>query len=140
MAIKNARAMAVVVLGLFIDPAASQEGVDMKLESAGFKMRLANTAEKQKHARMLPPRKFVAHTKKGQRYYVYSDPDFCKCVLVGSETAMKTYRDMISKPTDLAPTIQAGPSGFSPEIEMVRDMDADVSNTITDGHIFDIPF
>jgi hypothetical protein len=140
MTLKNAGAMAVLAFGLLADPAAaSQEGTDMKLENAGFKMRRADTAEKLKQARLLPPRKFVARTAAGKRYYVYSDPDFCKCVLVGDETAMKTYRDMVSKPSGLAPTL-VSPSETSPEIEMIRDMDADVSSTITDGHILDVPF
>lgn len=79
--LNGARAAFVLALGVFADPAASaQEGTDMKLEDAGFKMRVADTVEKMKHARMIPPRKFIARTKDGKRYYVYSDPDFCKCV------------------------------------------------------------
>lgn len=39
----------------------------------------------------------------------------------------------------LAPTL-VSPSETLPEIEMIRDMDADVSSTITDGHILDVPF
>lgn len=141
MRLNSARAAFVLALGLLADPAAaaSQEGTDMKLENAGFKMRIADSAEKMKHARLLPPRKFVSRTTAGKRYYVYSDPDFCKCVFVGDENAMKTYRDMVSPPKNLAPTIIA-PSGISPAVEMEMDMDADVSNTITDGHILDVPF
>lgn len=139
MRLNSARAAFVIAAGLFADPAASQEGTDMKLEDAGFKMRLADTADKMKHARLLPPRKFVARTKNGKRYYVYSDPDFCKCVLVGDEYAMKTYRDMIAQPKDLAPTIVA-PSGVTLESQMVQDMDADVASTVGDGGILDAPF
>jgi hypothetical protein len=134
------RAAFILILGFFVDPAASsQEGIDMKLEDAGFKLRVADTAEKMKHARLVPPRKFVARTKNGKRYYVYSDPDFCKCVFVGDATAMKTYRDMVSPPKDLAPTVIA-PSGVTPTMLMEEDMDADVSNQIDDGDILDRPF
>lgn len=140
MRLNSARAAFVLALGLFADPvAASQEGTDMKLEDAGFKMRIADTAEKMKHARLPPPRKFVARVKNGKRYYVYSDPDFCKCVFVGDEIAMKTYRDMVTRPKDLAPTIIA-PSGVTPAMLMEHDMDADVSNQIGDGNILDWQF
>lgn len=131
----GARAAFAMALGILADPAASsQEGVDMRLEDAGFKMRIADTAEKLKHARMIPPRKFIARTKDGKRYYIYSDPDFCKCVLVGDQDALKTYRDMVSPPKDLAPTIIA-PSGMSPATLVEEDMDADVSSTVGDGNI-----
>lgn len=140
MRLSSARAAFLMALGLFADPAAaSQEGTDMKLEDAGFKMRIADTAEKMKHARLIPPRKFIARTKDGKRYYLYSDPDFCKCVFVGDEIAMKTYRDMVSPPKDLAPTIIA-PSGISPAILMEQDMHDDVSSQVGDGNILDWKF
>lgn len=140
MRLSSARTLTVLIFGLCADPsAASQEATDMKLEDAGFVMRIADNAEKLKHARLLPPRKFVARTKAGKRYYVYSDPDFCKCVFVGDERAMQSYRDMITKPKDLAPTVVA-PSGVTPESLMVHDMDADVSNMIGDGNILDWKF
>ncbi|MFN3657387.1 MAG: hypothetical protein ACK4UO_09065 [Pseudolabrys sp.] len=139
--LSKSRFLAILALGLFGDPAgASQEATDMKLENAGFKMRLADTAEKIRHARLPPPRKFVARVKDGKRYYIYSDPDYCKCVFVGDETAMNTYRDMIAAPPkDLAPTVIA-PSGITPERLMVEDMNADVSNLIDDGNILDWKF
>lgn len=141
MRLNRARAAFILVLGFVADPlAAAQEGTDMKLEDAGFKMRIADTGERLKHARLLPPRKFIARTVNGgRRYYIYADPDFCKCVFVGDETAMKTYRDMVSAPKNLAPTVVA-PSGVTPEMLMVQDIDADVSSTISDGHILDWKF
>lgn len=137
----HARAFAVLALGLFGDPAgAGQEATDMKLEDAGFVMRMADSAEKIKHAQLLPPRKFIARTKAGQRYYVYADPDFCKCVFVGNENAMKTYRDMVAaRAKNLAPTVIA-PSGMTPETLMVEDMNSDVSSLIDDGNILDWKF
>lgn len=140
MRLNTTRAAFVLALGLFADPAAaSQEGTDMKLEDAGFKMRIADTAEKMKHARLIPPRKFIARTKDGKRYYLYSDPDFCKCVFVGDAIAMKTYRDMVSPPKDLAPTIIA-PSGVTPAMLMEQDMHDDVSSQVGDGNILDWKF
>jgi hypothetical protein len=64
----------------------------MKLEDMGFIMRPANTPEQMERLRLLPARKFVARAKGGSRYYLYADPDYCQCVFVGNEFAMKNYR------------------------------------------------
>ncbi len=74
--------------------AQSQLGKDMKLEDAGFKMKEANTPQKMARLESVPPYKFVPRRKNGARYYVYADPQ-CRCVFVGDENAMRTYRDMV---------------------------------------------
>ena len=82
-----------LVVGLFGgNVEAGQEGTDMKLEDMGFIMRPANTPEQMERLRLLPARKFVARAKGGSRYYLYADPDYCQCVFVGNELAMKNYR------------------------------------------------
>ena len=111
----------------------------MKLEDAGFTMRTADTAEKIRHAKMLPPRKFIARVKDGKRYYVYADPDFCKCVFVGSETAMKTYRDMVAAAAK-NPAPALGPAVLTPDRLMEEDMSSDVSDLIDDGNILNYKF
>ena len=68
----------------------------MKLEDVGFTMREANTPEKMARLKRIPPRIFVPHRKNGQLYYVYADPDHCKCAFVGNQAAMQAYRDMVS--------------------------------------------
>jgi hypothetical protein len=79
-------------------PVAAQEKTGMQLESAGFVMRPANTPEKMKHLRSLPAHKFVRRRKADGTYYIYADPDYCRCAYVGTEQAMNSYRDMISPP------------------------------------------
>jgi len=110
----------------------------MKLEDAGFIMRTADTMEKLTHARKVPPRKFIARTKAGKRYFIYADPDLCKCVFVGDEDAMKTYRDMVARSPQLQLII--APSGLTPEGQMIQDMDSDMSDQIGDGNILDYKF
>src|ERR1700748_2513657 len=103
------------------------------LEDAGFIMRTADTPEELASARLLPPRKFVAHTKDGRRYYVCSDPELCNCVFVGNEIAMLAVRDMRAKAQlqmTLAPGVTQGG-------ELIQDMDSDVSDQIDDGNILD---
>lgn len=131
--------LAVLAVGFFGDPAgAGQDATDMKLEDAGFIMRTADTMEKLTHARKVPPRKFIARVKAGKRYFIYADPDFCKCVFVGDEDAMKTYRDMVSR----SPLLQLiiAPSGLTQEGEMIQDMDRDMSDQIGEGNILDYKF
>ena len=84
-------------LALVALPALAQLATDMKLEDAGFKMREANDPQKMARLRSIPPRIFVPHRKNGQLYYVYSDPDYCKCAFVGDAIAMQAYRDMVAQ-------------------------------------------
>ena len=86
----------VAVLGAAL-PAVAQLPADMKLEDAGFKMKEANTPQKMARLRSIPPRIFVPHRKNGQLYYVYADPDYCKCAFVGDPAAMQAYRDMVAQ-------------------------------------------
>ena len=87
---------ALLVTMLFVGPAAAgQEGTDMKLEDMGFIMRPATTPTQMERLRLLPPRKFVRRTKGDRRYYLYADPDFCRCVFVGNELAMKNYQALV---------------------------------------------
>jgi hypothetical protein len=116
----------------------AQLSTEMKLTSAGFKMRTANTPQELRRLRTIPPRRFVARTKNGVRYYVYADPDGCKCALVGSQQAMNSYRDMIAPPP-LPPGVKdfegAGSDvGVNPEREIVYGMDED-AETLTSSDI-----
>lgn len=129
--------LALFAFGLAGDPAAAQLATDMKLEDAGFVMRRADSDEKLGHAKLVPPRKFIARVKNGQRYYIYADPEVCKCVFVGSETAMQAFRDMRLRP---APPGNVAPSGANVEGEMIRDMDAVTSGQINEGNILDLKF
>ena len=132
--------LAILVVGLFGDPAgAGQEATDMKLEYAGFVMRSADTVEKLAYLKKVPPRKFIARTKAGKRYFIYSDPDTCKCVFLGDERAMKTYRDMVAPPPQLR-TVIAPSTGATVEGEMIQDMDDATANGIEDGDILDYKF
>jgi hypothetical protein len=127
----------VCALGALLGSAVAQLGPDMKLEDAGFVMRPANTAEQLAHIKRVPPRRFVARTKNGKRYYVYADPELCKCVFVGDGVALEAYRDM-RKRLQQPDTVPG--SGVAPQAELVEDMDGDLSNLIDDGNILDYSF
>ena len=128
MRTNDKRFMAVLALGLIGDPAAAtQEAIDMRLANAGFVMRAADTPEKLKRLRLLPPRKIVRRKTADGHYFLYADPDYCKCVLVGDDRAMQAYRDMLKPPPGL-PTVAVPPSGVSAESALIHDMDADIGD------------
>ncbi len=132
-----ARVLAFLAFGLFAGAAdAGQEGADMRLEDVGFVMRPATTPAQERRLKLLPPRKFVARTANGRRYYIYADPDYCKCAFVGGELAMKNYRDMVSPPP-LAPATVGSGGPPSVTTEMIEEIDPGVE--IPFGDIFDFP-
>ncbi len=136
MQLGHARVLACLVFGLTGGAAAGQEGKDMKLEDVGFVMRPANTPQQIERLRLLPPRTFVARTKDGRRYYLYADPDYCKCVFLGNELAMKNYRDLISPPPQAPMAI--GPGKPSIASEMIQEVDPGIP--FFDGDILDFPY
>ena len=136
MPVRRARIAAFLIFGLAGGGAdAGQEGKDMRLEDMGFVMRSADTPARIERLRLLPPRKFVARIKDGRRYYLYADPDYCQCVFVGDELAMKNYRNLTSPPLQ-APTTTGG-GGPTIASEAIQEMDPTVSGTIFDGDILD---
>jgi hypothetical protein len=132
----HARVMAFPIFGLFAGAAdAGQEGQDIKLEDVGFIMRSASTPAEVKRLKLLPPRKFIARTANGRRYYIYADPDYCKCAFVGNELAMKNYENLISPPPQAPMTVGSGPPSVT--TEMIQEIDSGVD--IPFGDIFDFP-
>jgi hypothetical protein len=107
----------------------AQLGLEMKLSNAGFVMKVANSPKQLERLRTIPARKLVARTKNGIRHYLYADPDGCKCVLIGNEQAMRSYRDMVA-PSPPPPGVRdfegaASDTGVNPEREIVQEMNAD---------------
>ncbi len=134
----DTRFLAALALGLSGDPVAAQEATGMKLEAAGFTMRPALTAVDLDRVKKLPPHKFVTRSKAGGRYYLYADPDYCKCVFAGNESAMKNYRDMVAPPPQAPTLVEA--DGNSTEEQMIQQMDDTVHGPIAEGDIFDFKF
>ncbi len=121
-------------------PAGAQEAIGMKLEAAGFVMREANTPKKLERLKSIPPHKFVRRLKNGTPYYVYADPTYCKCALIGSQAAMNSYRDLV-KPMTPPPGYREfagnmGGSGASVESEMLDDMSHDGEDGMEDDLFF----
>jgi hypothetical protein len=126
--------LAVGVLGA--TPAGAQLATDMRLEDAGFVMRRADTPEKIARLRLIPPRQFVSRTGKNGRYYLWADPDTCKCVFVGGAGALQSFKDMrrgVPRPDNVGPSSR----GIDPENMIIHDMDQDAGINVPDGDVLD---
>jgi hypothetical protein len=127
---------------LFTPPSvaeAQQEATDMRLRSAGFKVRPATTPEEIAHLRRVPPRTILSRTKDGKRTYVYADPDYCKCIFFGDENALRAYKDMVASAGQQPRAYADGrPSTEDMLIgEMNRDLDSPYGPSIFDNPYFD---
>jgi len=135
-------ASALAVSGLFAAPAAAQEALGMKLEDAGFKMRVANTPKQLARLKQLPQHRFVKRTKDGRSYYLYADPVYCKCLFLGGVRAMNNYQMMVAPPPSGLPSFSpGGGTGNKAENEMILSMDQDLNDSIIPNDDFlDFPF
>jgi hypothetical protein len=70
-----------------------RETEDM-LAAAGFAMKRADTAEKMGEVGNLPPQKFVVIHRNGAPYYIYADPDVCKCIWVGDQQQYSRFQQL----------------------------------------------
>src|SRR5262245_47018205 len=140
--IRGLRRSALVALGAFAgaEPAGAQLASEMKLEDAGFIMRRADTPEKMAQLRKLPPRKFATRVGKTGRYYVWADPDECRCAFVGTERAFQAYRDMRQAGLPQPDNVPARDRGNAPMEMMVNDMDMDAGINVPDGDMIDYQF
>jgi hypothetical protein len=65
------------------------------LAAAGFLMKLGDTPEKLASLRALPPRMLVPQSREGRLYYVYADPETCRCLYVGTEAQYQEYQRLV---------------------------------------------
>lgn len=65
------------------------------LAAAGFAMLPADTAERQNQLSTLPPLTVSYYVgRKGKLHYWMADPEFCKCMYLGTEQAYQKYEQM----------------------------------------------
>jgi 16S rRNA G966 N2-methylase RsmD len=72
--------------------ATTAQNTESLLGQAGFRRVAADTSQKMTHLKTLPERALVARTHQGQRYYVYADPSYCKCMYVGNAEQYQAYQ------------------------------------------------
>jgi hypothetical protein len=131
--------LAIVPFCLFISRvSAQQEAVDMHLEDVGFVMRAANPQQFDRVRTALPARRFIARNVNGRRYYLYADPDLCKCVFLGDEVAMQSYKDLAAAAaaSNVANAANAAAEASSGKV-LIEEMNEDLNRSITPGDILD---
>jgi len=95
---------AVVASGLLLAACATAERdraaeIEPLLLAAGFQKRVADTPQKLAHLQQLQPLKLVPHARQTSVYYVYADPNGCRCAYVGNEMAFEQYQGLVLKQT-----------------------------------------
>jgi hypothetical protein len=73
--------------------------IEPLLIAAGFQKRVADTPQKLAHLQQLEPLKLIPHARKTSVYYVYADPNGCRCAYVGNEMAFEQYQGLVLKQT-----------------------------------------
>lgn len=69
--------------------------IEPMLAAAGFAMLPADTAERQNQLSTLPPLTVSYYVgRKGKLHYWMADPEFCKCMYLGTEEAYQKYEQM----------------------------------------------
>jgi hypothetical protein len=136
------RFLVLLLLGMFgaAPSATAQLATDMKLEDAGFIMRRADTPEHMAQLRRLPPRQFATRMGKTGRYFIWADPDTCRCALVGTEKAMQAFRDMRRAGVAQFHNVPGRDRGNAPMDLMLHDMDMDAGINVPDGDVIDYQF
>src|SRR5215468_3755327 len=82
-----------LALGLALACASVQaRSTESLLESAGFKSVAANTPERIQVLKTLPPKKVTPLDRNGTLFYVYADPEGCRCLRVGRQDQYEIYQ------------------------------------------------
>jgi hypothetical protein len=69
------------------------QDAEQVLAASGFHMKRANTPEKVADPRSVPPRRLLLPQERdGRLYYVYADPEVCRCLYVGTQAQYHEYR------------------------------------------------
>ncbi len=77
------------------NPPQQAEQIEPMLSAAGFRMLPADTPERQKQLDSLLPLQVQYYVgKTGNLHYWMADPDYCKCMYIGTEEAYQKYEKL----------------------------------------------
>jgi hypothetical protein len=79
--------------------AGDSRATESMLTAAGFQMKRADTAEKLAHLQTLPAGKILRREQQAQTYYVYADPNGCRCLYAGRQPEYERYRELARQQT-----------------------------------------
>ena len=103
-------------------PQQQAEQIEPMLSAAGFRMLPADTPERQQHLETLVPLQVNYYMgKTGNLHYYMADPDYCKCMYVGSEQDYQKYEQL--KLNQLSEAKEGEISRQNLEAQQLQDMD-----------------
>jgi hypothetical protein len=97
MTTRLTRASMAMGLVLGMTACATTANTESLLAQAGFRQVPADSPKKVAHLQTLPERRLVARTHQGKKYYVYSDPNGCKCLYVGNPAQYQAYQGLLQQ-------------------------------------------
>jgi len=104
-------------------PQQQAEQLEPMLTAAGFRMLPADTPQRQQHLASLVPLQVNYYVgKTGNLHYYMADPDYCKCMYVGSEQDYQQYEKLKLNPQFDAKEGES--SRQTLEAQQMEDMDA----------------
>jgi len=68
--------------------------VESTLAAAGFQMKPADSPKREASLAQFPVRKLQMRARNGVVRYFYADPDFCKCLYVGTPEQYARYQQL----------------------------------------------
>ena len=85
---------------------------EVLLAGGGFKIRMADTPERQDNLEALTQRQIVRHNRDGEAIYVYADATSCGCLYAGTAADYERYRALAeSSRTKGVQRLDAVPAG-----------------------------
>ena len=94
------RALSLALVGLAFGLSAcgiAASNTEYLLSQAGFRKVPADTPQRAEHLQTVAARKLIRRQGDGKTYYVYADPDYCRCMYLGSESAYATYKTLVQQ-------------------------------------------
>jgi hypothetical protein len=82
-----------LAVGLGAAQVAGQTAPNNLFTASGFTVRYADTPEKRALLDRLPADKLVMRKRGGKTYYIYADPNICRCAYVGSPEAYRVFQN-----------------------------------------------
>ncbi len=87
----GAAALAVLATATPAAAMGSRRATESDLSAAGFRVRVADTPDRQAMLARLPAHKVLMRNRDGVVHYVYADPQGCNCLYVGNQAAYQKY-------------------------------------------------
>jgi len=91
---------AVMLTGCVAIQRSEMRSTEQLLAAAGFEMRPADTAERQRHLAARPRYRLEKHTEDGREVYTYADPGGCHCLYLGGSKEYAEFQRLKAPQVD----------------------------------------